>query len=264
VAVLTIKRVDAALELIRACLPKQVDSDGEFEEWNVIAPALVSIVGDLFEGIASCTPPRGRIRAEILARSLAEYAIAFAWLAGSEDDRPARVKSLLRDEFRERSRAANKLEREIAGRPAYKDLFDEEKREGALPATLLDEMTRERLASLELDDSIRELPNALDMAFAADKIWMGKIDMVKRNPFAMVYFTLFTGPSFSTHPSISAVARMTAGSAGNVIVGAPAALGDSESPYGQSYLTLISTLLVSSSALGWPDEGAIRDALIRD
>lgn len=241
-AVFTIKRVDAVLELVRAYLPKHVVSDGDFEDWSVIAPALVSIVSDLFEGIASSTPPRGRVRAEVLARSLAEYAIAFAWLAGNENDRAAKVKSLLRDEFWERKKAANKLEKEIAGRPAYKDLFDDEKREGALPKTLLDGETRKRLTKLEADQSIKPLPNSLDMAFAADQFWMPQVDMIARNPFALVYFTLFTGPSFSTHPSISAVARMTAGAPQNIVVGAAAALGDSEAPYGQSYLTLINTL----------------------
>jgi hypothetical protein len=264
VAVFTIKRVDAVLELTRAYLPMRVASDGDFEDWQVIAPALVSIVGDLFEGIASSTPPRGRVRAEVLARSLAEYAIGFAWLAGSGEDRPARIKSVLRDEFGERKKAANKLEKEIAGRRGYKDLFDPEKREGTLPTTLLDQATEERLASLEADTSIKPLPNAMDMAFAADQVWMPQIDMVARNPFALVYFTLFTGPSFSTHPSISAVAKMTAGPPQNLAVGAAEALGGSESPYGQSYLALINTLLVASKTLGWPDEGAIQAALFRD
>jgi hypothetical protein len=262
-AVFTIKRVDAVLGLVRANLPKQVVSDGDFEDWNVIAPALVSIVSELFEGIASSTPPSGRVRADVLARSLAEYAIAFAWLAGSEGDRAAKIKSLLRDEFWERKKAANKLEKEIAGRPAYKALFDE-KREGALPRTLLDEGTRARLAKLEADQSIKSLPNSLDMAFTADQFWMPQVDMIARNPFALVYFTLFTGPSFSTHPSISAVARMTAGAPRNIVVGAAAGLGDSEAPYGQSYLTLINTLLVASKSLGWPNESEVRAALFSD
>lgn len=264
-AVLTIKRVDAVLEVVRASLPRRVVSDGDFEDWEVIAPGLVSIVADLFEGIVASTPPRARLRAEVLARSLAEHAVAFAWLAAADQERPTRIRQLLRDEFEERGRAANVVEKEIAGRKAYKDLFDEEKRSGgALPKTLLNEQSRARLESLKADASIGPLPNAFDMAYAADGHWMPKIDMVKRNPYVLVYFTLFTGPSFSTHPSISAVAKMVTGQAQQLAVGAAEPLGESESPYGQSYLTLVNTLLVAAHALGWPDEAAIQAALHRD
>jgi len=229
-----------------------VETDGDFEDWNVIAPAMVSIVADLFEGMMVCAPPRGRLRADVLARSLSEHAIAFAWLAGSEEDRPDRIRSLLLDEFQERHRASNIMEKEIAGRKAYRDLFDETTRSGgAIPKEVLDGPTRDRLKELEADESIRPLPNAFDMAYAADTFWMPKIALVDRNPYALIYYVLFSASSFSTHPSISAVARMMLGSgAGKVAVGAPEGLGESEAPYGPAYLALVNTLIVATTALG--------------
>ncbi|HEV7770604.1 MAG TPA: DUF5677 domain-containing protein [Solirubrobacterales bacterium] len=261
---LTIRRVDTILGLIRANLPTNVETDGDFEDWNVIAPAMLSIVADLFEGMMVCTPPRGRLRADVLARSLSEHAIAFAWLASSEEARPGRIRSLLLDEFQERSRASNIMEKEIAGRQAYRDLFDETKRfGGAVPKTVLDEPTRNRLKELEADESIKPLPNAFDMAYAADTYWMPKLALVNRNPYALIYYMLFSASSFSTHPSISAVARMTSGSgAGQVTVGAPEGLGESDAPYGPAYLALVNTLTVASTALGWPKPGPILALLL--
>jgi hypothetical protein len=104
------------------------------------------------------------------------------------------------------------MEKEVAGRKAYRDLFDETKRfGGALSKTVLDEPTRSRLKELEADESIKPLPSAFDMAYAADTYWMPKIALVDRNPYALIYYMLFSASSFSTHPSISAVARMTSG-----------------------------------------------------
>jgi hypothetical protein len=265
VTVLTVKRVDGMLELVRANLPRRVQSAGDFEDWEVIGPALVALVADLFEGIVSSSPPRARLRADILARSLAEYAIAFAWLTAEASERSGRIKSLLLDEFRERRKAGNKLEKEIAGRTAYDDLFDPSKRAGGpLPKSLLDDAVSERLKKLEADPSIKPLPNAFDMAFAADKHWMSEVDLVEHNPYALIYFTLFTGPSFSTHPSITAVAKMVTGQPPELAVGAAEPLGESEMPYGQSFLVLTNTLLISARSLGWPDESVVRRVLARD
>ncbi len=262
--VITMRRVDAILDLVRAYLPRLVDSSGDFEDWEVISSALVAIVADLFEGIMGCVPPKDRVRAEILARSEAEYAIVFAWLAADDAERQRRIRQLLRDEFEERGRAANQLEREIAGRRIYADLFDDEKRLGAaLPKALLDDRAKARLAELENDESATNLPNAFDMAYAADKSWMPRIDTIKRNPYALVYFTLFTGPSFSTHPSITAVSNVVTGTPPQLAVGAARPLGESEMPYGQSYLVLANTLLVAARSLGWPEEEQVLDVMLR-
>jgi hypothetical protein len=264
--VVTVKRVDAIFDQLRQELPRAVESDGDFEDWNVVAPALIAVAADLLEGILASPPPRGRVRAEIFARSLAEYAIAFAWLAGADDEeRARRLKALLKDEYREREKVANKLSDHIGRRDDYRDLFDPEKRKGGpLPAQLLDEPTRERLEALKADDSIPGLPDTFSMAFAADERWMPEIDLVEHNRFALIYVTLFSGPSFMTHASVSSVGRVVVGTPPNLIVGTPEALGDSETPYAQAYLTMFNMLLVASRALGWPDEAILRAGIVRD
>lgn len=124
--VVTLHRTSGILDLVRREVPRPVKSGGEFDDWSVMAPALIAIAGDLFESIISLPPPRGRVRAEILARSLAEYAITFAWLAAPslEEERAKRRNELVKDEFLERGRAENKLRHQIKGRAEYTHLFE--------------------------------------------------------------------------------------------------------------------------------------------
>ncbi len=252
-----LKNAEAVLAIVRDVLPREVESDGHHEDWNVIAPALVAVVADLFEGILSSTPPRGRIRAEVLARSLAEYAIVFAWLAGPEGGRDTRIKRLVRSEYIHRTKAANKLGDQIAVREDYKRLFEA----GRLPEILLDESTKEFMAPLIEDESLKALPNALEMAFEADQVWMPKIELVNENPYAMVYFTVFTGSSSTTHPSVTGIDRMVTGDGGKLLVGAPQLLGESGGPYAGGYLALLNTLWVASLTLEWPAQDSLREAI---
>lgn len=83
------------------------------------------------------------------------------------------------------------MEKEIAGRKAYREPSDNTKRfSGALSKKVIDEPTRNRLKELESDESIRPLPNAFAMAYAADTHWMPRIALVDRNPYALIYYTL--------------------------------------------------------------------------
>jgi hypothetical protein len=266
VTIFTIKRLDGLLELARANLPRAVESDGSFEDWRVVAPALVAICADLLEGIAGSVPPRARVRAEVLARSLAEYAIAFAWMAAAEkeEERAARMRSFVKDEFSERERAENKLKDQIRPREAYAHLFADAGQGGSLPSALLDDQTRERLEQLKKEQDLKAPPNAFDMAFEADRRWMPEIELVRSSPFAMVYFTLFVGPSFTSHPSVTSVAKMTLGTPPNLVVGAAEPLGVSEMPYGHAMVTLAGVLLIASRVLGWPDEEAVLNAVNRE
>lgn len=265
-AVVSMKRIDGLLDAVRNNLPRGVVSTGAYDDWNVVAPALIAIAADLFEAIMGAAPPRGRVRAEILARTLTEYCITFAWLAGAEgdEDRSHLLQRLVKDEYIERARAENKLADQMGRRDDYKCLFNETEREGGpLPRTLLDDATRARLEELRADKSLTPLPGTFDMAFQADQRWMSEIDLVAHNPFAFAYFVLFTGPSFVSHPSVTAVARVVTGTAPNLVVGLPEPLGESEMPYGQSLLTFVNMLLVAARALGWPDEMFIRSVLER-
>jgi hypothetical protein len=78
---------------------------------------------------------------------------------------------------------------------------------------------------------------------------MKEIPMVDHNPFVLLYFLLFTGPSFMTHASISSVSRMVTGGGGNLIVGEVEPLGETENPYSDAYMGLINMLLVARPGL---------------
>lgn len=263
-AVVGLQRVDGLLNIVRAYLPRRVESTGDFEDWQVVAPALIAIAADMFEGIMAAVPPGGRLRAEILSRSLAEYVISFAWLAAADEYQlRLRLRQLLKDEYLEREKGEDKLRDQIGNRARYRYLFDPAtpRPGGPLPTALLDDANRDRLHELKADSSTPNLPNTFDMAFVADARWMSEIDLVAHNPFALTYFTVFTGPSFMTHPSVTAVAAVTLGSPPELVVGPPQSLGSTETPYGQALLSFLNMLLVASRTLGWPAEADVRAAV---
>lgn len=256
--------MDGLLALLRRELPRPVTSDGEFDDWEVFAPALVAAAANLFEGVFASPPPTGRLRAEVLARSFAEYSILFAWVGGAEDAdaRRARLARMVKADFRERDKAANKVA-EIRRRKSYAHLFSPQ-RPGPLPDDLLSPETRERVEKFKVEHAVKPPLDTLSMAFAADERWMPEIPLVAHNPFALVYFILFTGPSAVTHPSIRSVDRMVVGEAPDLIVGVVEELGGSETPYGPVLLTFVNVLLIASRILGWPSEPAVAEVLQRD
>jgi hypothetical protein len=258
--VATIRRAEGLLALAQAHLPRKVHSKGEFEDWGIVAPALVHIVADLAEGVMAAPAPRGRVRAEVLARSLCEYTISFGWLAGTDDEgeRLNRLRSLVKDEFTRRSRVENQMRDQIGSRVLYL------KRRGPkLPEEFLDQATRARLASLKGDPSIPQRPGSLDAAFAADEFWMPTEEPIERFPFAYLYLLMFAEQSFTTHPTITAISRVVTGSIPDALVGHAELLGDADGPYGLSLVALTQTLIVSSHVLGWPDRAAIDAACER-
>jgi hypothetical protein len=135
---------------------------------------------------------------------------------------------------------------------------------GLLPDSLVPEKTKEFMAELLGDDTIKDMPNALEMAFEADREWMGRVEMLARHPFVSVYFLTFTGSSFTTHPSITGVDRVVTEQGGKTVVGMPQVLGQGSGPYGGGYLALMNTLWAASQALGWPAPAAIQDAMERE
>src|SRR5215211_7489711 len=96
----------------------------------------------LLEGLMASPPPRGRFHASVLARSLAEYAIFFSWVAAGGDREGAedRLRRLVKTDFLERERAANKVAM-IRRTPRYEHLF-RTGRPGLLPEELLTGETR--------------------------------------------------------------------------------------------------------------------------
>jgi hypothetical protein len=254
-------RIDGLLNVARANLPRRVESSGAFDDWAIVGPALVGICADQTEGILASIPPRGQMRAEILSRSLCEYAITFAWLAGAKDDeeRKARLQQFVAYEFRQRESAERKLIDQIGKQKRYEHLFESQR----VPGELLGEESRDPVKSFEGTSS---RPDALQMAFQADKRWMDEFELMKRNPFALMYFLVFTGSSFTTHASVTSVDRVVIGNPPQLVVGIPKGLEGSEQHgvYGLSVALLIFVLLISSRVHGWPLEGEVMAAANRD
>jgi hypothetical protein len=259
----TLGRIDALLNVVRANLPRHVQSSGEYGDWAVVGPGLVFICADLSEGIFASVPPRGSVRAEVLARSLCEHAITFAWLAAvNGEDRDARLQQFVAYEFRHRESAERKLYDQIGRQQRYAHLFDDPER--GLPAEqLLSDETKERVKELE---GVPPRPDVLQMAFRADERWMGEFEAIRRNPFAFLYFLIFTGSSFTTHASVTAVDRVVVGDPPNLIVGMPQGITDSEQHgvYGMAAALLALVLLISSRAQGWPPADEVAAAFTRE
>jgi hypothetical protein len=247
----TIRLADHTLDLIRRYVPRPVQSDGRFDDWGVLAPAFLWIAGDLLEGVLSATPPRGRIRASIMARSLAEYVVTFAWLAAARtEDRDALIQSLIKDEFASRQKTENKLGQGIALMPRYEHLAEPN---GPIPRTMLDQASKDRLATLEADPNIPQLLDALARAFKADERWLDEFEPVRHYPFSWVYVSLFEIGSVMSHPTITAVAKVTAGNPPDLLVGLPESRGRTDTPYSAGLIAMLNMLLVASETLGYPD-----------
>ena len=80
-----LRRVDALVALTDRYLPTLVDTDGSYSDWNVAAPAFVALSMNTLEAIFQLPPPRHRVSAEAVTRSLADYGITFAWIAAPTD-----------------------------------------------------------------------------------------------------------------------------------------------------------------------------------
>jgi hypothetical protein len=184
----------------------------------------------------------------------------FAWIAAADTDevRDERLKQFEREEFTLRKRAERQLVDQIGGQKKYAHLFTS----GRFPTSLLDEATRARADVLEGDKSIKPLPDVLQMAYVADDRWMPEIDLVHSNPFASFYFLVFTSSSFTTHASVTSVARAITGTPPNLIVGLPALLGEGAGPYGMTVALIGSVLLVAGRVFGGrPSEEEVFAAL---
>jgi hypothetical protein len=120
---------------------------------------------------------------------------------------------------------------------------------------------RERAEALEADAGVHKLPDLLQMAFVADRRWMPEIEIVHRNPFALFHILMFTGSSFTTHASASAVNRVVQGEPPNLVVGWPDQFDGASGPYGLGILLVANVLVVASRALGWPPEDGVLAAL---
>ncbi|MDX6648275.1 MAG: hypothetical protein QOJ97_226 [Solirubrobacteraceae bacterium] len=244
-------RVDALLGLAERYLPTVVESDGSFADWNVVAPAFVALCTRTLEAAFQLPPPRHRVSAEIITRSLVDYAITFAWLAAPEDDetRSDRLRRFERDEWLSRERADKRYTTHLPKRAElYRDLIAA----GKMPSGLLSDASRAHLETLKSQDGPKGMPPLIDRAIEADTVWTTEIPSLRTQPLANVYASLYASLSFATHASATVVDRLVVGDPPQLLVGFAEPLGDSQGPYGIACSLTAIVLIIASLRLGWP------------
>jgi hypothetical protein len=253
------RRAGAVLDLARQYLPRRVTSAGAFDDWNVVAPGLLGGAAAMLESIFQLPPPRHGPGAEILARSLVEYAITFAWLAAPADEsaRAERLKRFELYEYQERYRADKKYTHVL---PERSDFYAQLISSGKMPSRLIDDDTRQLLEDRGEEVETTTMPSLLDRAVEADARWATEIRALQENPLAGIYASAFASFSFVSHASVTAVSRVVRGGGGNLIVGEPAAWTEATGPYGFSISILVLMLQIASRTLGWPPEDEVMRA----
>jgi hypothetical protein len=245
-----LRRVDALIALTDRYLPTLIETDGSYSDWNVAAPAFVSLSMNTLESIFQLPPPRHRVAAEAVTRSLADYAITFAWLAAPTDD-VARAKRMLqfdRAEWADRREADKRYTDWLPQRELYRDLIER----GRMPAALLGDEARAHLAAIDAAGGPKGMPNLLDRAVAADEVWTKEIPALAEQPLANVYAALYASLSATAHASASAIDRFIVGEPPRLMVGYAEPIANAQGPYDIACSLATVVLLISSLRLGWP------------
>lgn len=195
----SMRRVGALLDLARETLPQPVNSDGNYRDWNLVAPAFLGLGAGALEAVFQLPPPRHRVAAETVARSLVEYTITFAWLAApnDEDERAERLARFEISEYNDRLEADKRYTTILPERNdgAYAALIAE----GRMPSSLAEPQTQARIAAIKDEPGAKGMPPLLDRATQADAVWMRELDVVATQPLANVYAGAFAHFSFSAH-----------------------------------------------------------------
>jgi hypothetical protein len=255
------RRAGAALDLARRHLPRDVESNGRLNDWNVVAPGLIGSCAAMLESIFQLPPPRHQPSAGILARSLVDYVITFAWLAAAEDEyeRTQRLTRFEIDHYEESDRADAKYTRVLPERSArYAELI----KAGKMPSHLITEEQRAIITNRRAELHVTSgMPNLLDRAVQADERWADDVLALMDNTLAGIYAFGFVDFSNVSHPSASGVARFAVGDAPHLRVG-EAQLGrkDATGPYGFSTTIFCLMLVIASRTLGWPPEPEVIEA----
>ena len=258
----------AVVQLARRYLPVSVaGSMAEYNDWAVVGPGLIGAAASILDSIFLLPPPDHTLSAEILTRSMADYAITFAWLAAEPDNAEQRAIRLNRfeaEEYEKREQWDQKYADEFQKRSKRrKQLFAHYKRlikAGKMPAGLLDEPMRGRIAARRKVVGDTEMPSLLDRAFQADVYWTEHSQAVRSNPFAHLWGTVFLWHSFVAHPTAMALSRVVSPQPEAMSVGVQTESSIESIPYGRATVVLGLMLHVASRSLGWPSDEEIDEA----
>jgi hypothetical protein len=154
-----------------------------------------------------------------------------------------------RDEWLKRDQADRRYTTTL---PRRSDLYRELIEGGQMPSHLVEEAARARIAEIREGDGPKGMPPLLDRAIEADVVWTQELEVLRAQPLANVYASLYASLSMKAHASVSAVNRVVVGDPPRLLVGYPEPMGAEEGPYDIACSLLGIVLLIASRRLGWP------------
>jgi hypothetical protein len=235
--------------LLDAHLPTEVESDGNFRDWNVAGPGLLAVAHQTLRSVMRQDPhDGGGPDAKVLTRTLIEQCITWVWLAG---DPATRLDVWAVDLDRERLKFENKVMLETGGRAEYREVIQK-----YYPAGVLNDEIREAAEQAAARDVATV--GQFEKARLADERWAPEIAEVKEFPYGAFWAIAFGGYNFNAHPSVLVVADVVLGQGDRLLVGAPVVREGHDEVYLAALRVFLHTLLVAELVLGWPDSSAVR------
>jgi Family of unknown function (DUF5677) len=234
-AAIALGRARAArlLETVGPHFPRDVPSDGRHDNWGVTGPAFVARATLLVRAILHL-PNELEAEAGMLVRILYEYVTLFAWLAADPLDNLAQW---VRGDRAERLRTDNDLRQQF-GRG-------------------LDDVTRARFEA-ERDAVPHQWPGLPGLAHQADEFWSQRLRAFENAALEAMYPAIYRQFSPLVHAMPDALQRIVGdGPAPGIsrvgMIEAPSGFN----PFTNTPFIFALGLLVSSEALGFPEQRAI-------
>lgn len=226
------RRGRALIQLVASRLPQEFEMLGDGEAWPGAGVALLSRLTGTLGSILDLHVGMREADAAILARSLYEHSVHFAWLAA--DPSAARLKAWRQHDELMRVRA------------------DADARDhGIILSTADDAQIRAQLADLRGKELV-----LADLAVAADKYWAGRLPGLgtHREPqsFRGLYSTLYRHYSGMAHPTMRGLNRVTDHLAGNRRRIRLEEGYDGNGPYGMATVIFTFALYAAAESIGWP------------
>jgi hypothetical protein len=169
---------------------------------------------------------------EVIARSLFDHVITFAWVAAAPSER---LPVLVGDDVRHRLAFAEENAKAFGG--------------SMLPDEVKDEFEALR----------QRLPSAQVMARVADEHWAGVVSNLFRGGSSLseLYSRGFRGYSASVHPTALGIGPFLSSNATGAVVVARPVFHPRRCSFGECTSAMTLLLVISGQALGWPDRGSV-------
>ena len=228
----------ALVDLVRPCLPVDIEVDRPANAWPLVGPGLIARQAGTLEAILTLIPLDREADATVLVRSLYEHAVTFAWLAA--DPGEERLSRWVRSDRRQR------LEIDDDSRQVGAPLLVPEAREQY-------EQTVESLPS--------DMPNRRQRAEVADAHWGETISGLETGTpmsFRGLYATAYRHHSSIAHPSDLGLNRVAVDlEDGRTRVQLEKRDPEARGPFGLATVIFGLALLVAAESLGWPTRASI-------